>query len=95
MKKNDYNHFFLLKDGDMSGIAFFRLLRLGFMKRIASFLQWMDWFDLYLLFTIHCVKVNLQQLGIIQSLKISRVSYFKHDEVNCETVIFHYDFDSQ
>ena len=59
-EKNDYNHFFLLKDGDMSGIAFLRLLRLGFMKRIASFLQWMDCFYLYLLFTIHCLKVNLQ-----------------------------------
>ena len=41
-ENNDYNHFFLLKDGAMSGIAFLRLLRLGFMEKIGSFLQWMN-----------------------------------------------------
>ena len=43
-EKNDYNHFFLLKGGDMSGIAFLRLLRPGFMEKIGSFLQWMNCF---------------------------------------------------
>ena len=79
----------------MSGIAFLRLLMPGFMKKIASFLQWVDCFYLYLLFTIHYMKVNLQHLGIIKSLNISRVICFMHDEVNCETVISHYDLVSQ
>ena len=78
----------------VSGIAFLRLLRPGFMKKIASFLMWIHCFYLYLLFTIHYMKVNLQHLGII-ILNISRVSCLKHDEVKFETVISHFDLDSQ
>ena len=59
-EKNDYNHFFLLKDGDVSGIEALRLLMLVFMKRIACFLLWMNCFYSYLFFTIHYIEANLQ-----------------------------------